>query len=132
MHASILTLLLATGVGQTCCDEAPAGAVLEGCNTVQGCATVVPGQAACAPGPCHPHGDFWQGCLSLCLGPMPQTCYGPRFGAYPGNSRHIHRYPAFHGTYYRQPYNYRQLFDYPWQAGPYDPRDYFTHQMGGP
>jgi hypothetical protein len=52
---------------------------------------------------------------------MPQTCYSPHFGCYPGNGRDIHRYPAFHGYYYRQAYNYRPLFEYPWQAGLHEP-----------
>ena len=53
--------------------------------------------------------------------PMPQTCYSPHFGCYPGNGRDIYRYPAFHGYYYRQAYNYRPLFEYPWQAGMHEP-----------
>jgi hypothetical protein len=53
--------------------------------------------------------------------PMPQTCYSPHFGCYPGNGRDIYRYPAFHGYYYRQAYNYRPLFEYPWQANPHEP-----------
>lgn len=61
------------------------------------------------------------------FGPMPQTCYQPRFGCYPGNARDIHRYPAFHGYYYRQPYNYRHYFEYPWHALPHEPVAYFTH-----
>ena len=52
---------------------------------------------------------------------MPQTCYDPRFGCYPGNNRHLHRHPAFHGTFYRTPYNYRQVMEYPWHAAPHDP-----------
>lgn len=56
------------------------------------------------------------------FGPMPQTCYQPRFGCYPGNPRTIHRYPAFHGYYYRSPYNYRHLFEYPWHAQPNEPQ----------
>lgn len=56
------------------------------------------------------------------FGPMPQTCYQPRFGCYPGNPRTIHRYPAFHGYYTRAPYNYRHLFEYPWHAQPYEPQ----------
>ncbi|WP_347245987.1 hypothetical protein [Thermogutta sp.] len=56
------------------------------------------------------------------FGPMPQTCYQPRFGCYPGNPRTIHRYPAFHGSYYRNPYNYRHLFEYPWHAQPNEPQ----------
>ncbi len=53
--------------------------------------------------------------------PMPQTCYAPHYGCYPGNGRDIQRYPAFHGYYYRQAYNYRPLFEYPWQAGMHEP-----------
>ena len=53
--------------------------------------------------------------------PMPQTCYSPHFGCYPGNGRDIYRYPAFHGNYYRQAYNYRPLYEYPWQAGMVEP-----------
>lgn len=56
------------------------------------------------------------------FGPMPQTCYQPRFGCYPGNPRTIHRYPAFHGYYYRAPYNYRHYFEYPWHAQPHEPQ----------
>ena len=53
---------------------------------------------------------------------MPQSCYDPRFGCYPGNNRHLHRYPAFHGAFYRAPYNYRQVFEYPWHAEPHEPQ----------
>lgn len=70
------------------------------------------------------------------LGPMPQTCYGPRFGCYPGNARTINRYPAFHGSYYRKPYNWRQYTEYPWHAAPHDPQRFFTMspvpEIGGP
>ena len=60
-------------------------------------------------------------------GRMPQTCYQPRYGCYHGNERHMHRYPAFHGTYYRRPYNYRNYFDYPWHARPYEPTSMFSY-----
>lgn len=53
--------------------------------------------------------------------PMPQTCYTPHFGCYPGNGRDIYRPTAFHGYYYRQAYNYRPLYEYPWQAGMHEP-----------
>lgn len=53
--------------------------------------------------------------------PMPQTCYTPHYGCYPGNGRDIYRPTAFHGYYYRQAYNYRPLFEYPWQAGMQEP-----------
>jgi hypothetical protein len=52
---------------------------------------------------------------------MPQTCYSPSFGCYPGNGRDIQRYPPFHGTYYRRAYNYRQLNEWPWMAEPHQP-----------
>ncbi len=61
-------------------------------------------------------------------GPMPQTCYAPRYGCYPGNNRHMHRYPAFHGVYYRRPYNYRNLFDYPWHAELREPTSLFSYE----
>lgn len=61
-------------------------------------------------------------------GPMPQTCYAPRYGCYPGNNRHMHRYPAFHGVYYRRPYNYRNLYDYPWHAELHEPTSLFSHE----
>ena len=60
-------------------------------------------------------------------GPMPQTCYAPRYGCYPGNNRHMHRYPAFHGVYYRRPINYRNLFDYPWHAELHEPTSLFSY-----
>ena len=53
--------------------------------------------------------------------PMPQTCYTPHYGCYPGNGRDFRRPTAFHGYYYRQAYNYRPLFEYPWQAGTHEP-----------
>jgi len=60
----------------------------------------------------------------------PQTCYSPRFGCYHSNERHMHRYPAFHGTYYRQAYNYRNYFDYPWHAGLHEPTSMFSYNVG--
>lgn len=62
-------------------------------------------------------------------GGMPQTCYSPRYGCYPGNGRCIHRYPAFHGVYYRRPYNYRNLFDYPWHAQLHEPTSMFSYHV---
>jgi hypothetical protein len=57
---------------------------------------------------------------------MPQTCYNPTYGCYRG-SRYIHRYPPFHGTFYRRPYNYRTYFDYPWHAQPHEPTSLFSY-----
>jgi hypothetical protein len=62
------------------------------------------------------------------LGPMPQTCYEPSFGCYP-STRFMHRYPAFHGTYYRAAYNYRNYFDYPWHAGLHEPTSQFSYHV---
>lgn len=59
---------------------------------------------------------------------MPQTCYSPRYGCYSSNNRHMHRYPAFHGVYYRRPYNYRNLFDYPWHAEQNEPTSLFSYE----
>jgi hypothetical protein len=65
-------------------------------------------------------------------GGMPQTCYAPRYGCYPGNGRCTHRYPAFHGQYYRRPYNYRNLFDYPWHAQLHEPTSMFSYHVPPP
>ncbi|MDO4550393.1 MAG: hypothetical protein Q4C96_03980 [Planctomycetia bacterium] len=65
--------------------------------------------------------DWW--------GPMPQTNYTPRYGCYPGNARTIHRYPAFHGYYYRAPYNYRLYSEFPWHADMAEPQPYPAQVM---
>jgi hypothetical protein len=62
---------------------------------------------------------------------MPQTCYSPRYGCYYGNNRYMNRYPAFHGTFYRRPYNYRNLFDYPWHAEMHEPTSLFSYNVQG-
>jgi hypothetical protein len=74
----------------------------------------------CGGGHHAPHGGW--------LGMMPQTCYNPRFGCYDGD-RYNHRYPAFHGTYYRRPYNYRNVFDYPWHADLHEPTSMFSYNV---
>lgn len=103
MHAAIATLLLV--VGQAC----------DSCGT-----------AGCASGACAGDGLTWE--QRWFCGPMPQTCYEPRYGCYPGNARTNHRYPAFHGSYYRSPYNWRNAFDYPWHAEPHEPTSLFSYQ----
>ena len=65
-----------------------------------------------------------------CMGPMPQTCYEPPYGCYHG-SRWNNRYPAFHGTYYRKAYNYRNYFDYPWHAEMHEPTSEFSFHVTG-
>jgi hypothetical protein len=81
---------------------------------------------ACADGG-HGHGRGQRG---GCLGPMPQSCYNPSFGCY-ASSRFMHRYPAFHGYYYRSAYNYRHYFDYPWHAGLHEPTSHFSYNVPG-
>jgi hypothetical protein len=65
-----------------------------------------------------------------CMGPMPQTCYEPPYGCYHG-SRWNNRYPAFHGTYYRKAYNYRNYFDYPWHAEMHEPTSQWSFHVTG-
>ena len=130
MHAALLIILVIAGadqpvlgvVGQS--TAVPAAMVSSsGCNEC--------GDAACADcssgaaGSCVGHGcrSWWCGWC----GPMPQTCYNPRFGCYAGAGRTIQRYPAFHGHYYRSPYNYRHYYEYPWHASPHDPQAFFTY-----
>ncbi|MFP6658976.1 MAG: hypothetical protein VB853_12420 [Pirellulales bacterium] len=60
---------------------------------------------------------------------MPQSCYQPHYGCYPAGSRWTHRYPAFHGYYYRRPYNYRNMFDYPWHARMHEPASLFSYRV---
>ncbi|WP_254513079.1 hypothetical protein [Anatilimnocola floriformis] len=59
---------------------------------------------------------------------MPQSCYNPKYGCY-GADRHMNRYPAFSGTYYRRPYNYRNVFDYPWHAEMHEPTSFFSYHV---
>lgn len=77
------------------------------------------------------HGHFSQWGLGNKVGGwfghMPQTCYDPRYGCYQGSGRFMNRYPAFHGTFYRRPYNYRNVFDYPWHAEPHEPTSLFSY-----
>ena len=80
---------------------------------------------------CDECGDGGQGMKDYrggWLGPMPQTCYNPSFGCYP-STRYMHRYPAFHGNYYRNAYNYRNYFDYPWHAGLHEPTSHFSYHV---
>jgi hypothetical protein len=75
------------------------------------------------------HGRAIPGGLHGWCGPMPQSCYDPSFGCYP-STRYMHRYPAFHNTYYRSAYNYRQYFDYPWHAGMHEPTSMYSYNVG--
>jgi hypothetical protein len=78
----------------------------------------------------HHGADCWE-----CYGDdfrrgMPQSCYNPSFGCYP-STRFMHRYPAFHGYYTREAYNYRHYFDYPWHAGLHEPTSMFSYGVPG-
>jgi hypothetical protein len=133
MHIALLTVLIVAGAGQPAYGPAdPPGAVAAETSGGPGCAACQSG--GCEDGECagagadckHPVRKW----VADWFGPMPQTCYQPRFGCYPGNGRDINRYPAFHGYYYRAPYNYRHYFDYPWHAMPNEPRGYFSGPVG--
>ena len=76
------------------------------------------------------HGHHRDGGHGGWCGPMPQSCYNPSFGCYP-STPFMHRYPAFHGTYYRKAYNYRNYFDYPWHAGLHEPTSMFSFHVPG-
>lgn len=112
MHAVLLTVLALSGgdsaLSMTDYNVTPAG-------HHAGCASCGGGGYG-AQGAKQPH---WM---------MPQTCYNPKFGCYAAE-RHMNRYPAFHGTYYRRPYNYRNVFDYPWHAEMHEPTSFFSHHV---
>ena len=116
MHAVLLTLLVVTGADQPI--AAPSGVAYAP-------------EGSCPCEDCADDGYYTTSCLCDWFGPMRQTCYGSRFGCYPGAGRTMHRYPAFHGYYYRQPYNYRHYFDYPWHAAPHEPMGFFTYETPG-
>ena len=127
MHAALWTLMVVVSAGQPTPAPTDQANVAPTYSTNEG---AVPGCADCAAGTgCALHGVAGKkGWLADWFGSMPQTCYAPHFGCYPGSARTIHRYPAFHGYYYREPYNYRHVFDYPWHAAPHEPVGYFTYQ----
>jgi hypothetical protein len=118
MNTILLTVLALSGGGG---DVAYGGEYAESCD-------------ACADGHGgHCRGGWCHGLLGqkhAWMGPMPQSCYNPSFGCY-ANTRHMHRYPAFHGYYYREAYNYRHYFDYPWHAGLQEPTSHFSYNVPG-
>ena len=121
MRAAILAVAIIIGAteayGQTVSSDDP---MTEGAVYVQGPSAEPIAKAG------HINTATGKTWLGDWFGPMPQTCYQPRFGCYPGNPRTIHRYPAFHGYYYRAPYNYRHYFEYPWHAQPHEPQAFGT------
>ncbi|HZZ70615.1 MAG TPA: hypothetical protein VFE24_00060 [Pirellulales bacterium] len=125
MHAAILTLLLMAGTSSD-----PSGA-----RTAQYANAPEPaGQCANCEDSAGGHGAHCQDSCGVLAGwrDMPQSCYNPAYGCYPGNDRRINRYPAFYGTYYRKPYNYRNVFDYPWHAGLHEPTSLFSYNVSNP
>jgi len=112
MHAVLLTVLaLAGGDGYPTTEHQVAPA---GFHAGAGCDS------------CGGHGRYKQPHFM-----MPQTCYNPKYGCYAAD-RHMNRYPAFHGTYYRRPYNYRNVFDYPWHAELHEPTSFFSYHVNAP
>ena len=124
MHTTLWTLLLVVGAGEAIAADP---FMLAGTAQVSNCTSCDDCGSICDEG-CGSGCGYGCGILPGWCGPMPQTCYAPRFGCYPGNNRHMHRYPAFHGYYYRTPYNYRHLFDYPWHATPHEPVGFYTYR----
>ena len=125
MHAALWTLMVVVSAGQ------PVPAAADNANVPPAYPNEVGYDQGCAGGTAA--GGIQHRCwLADWFGSMPQTCYDPHFGCYPGAPRTIHRYPAFHGYYYRDPYNYRMLFQYPWHAAPHEPVGYFTYQAEQP
>ena len=120
MHAALFTLLITVGTADPAYETVQQTAMLPGSPHGS------PGET-CGGAQAGLQGYHHRSWVGDWFGPMPQTCYQPRFGCYSGSSRTIHRYPAFHGYYYRQPYNYRHYFDYPWHAAPHEPQGYFTY-----
>ena len=128
MQVVLATLLLATGADPIAANSANsivasvdhAGAGCDSCGGAQGYGGRYGGGRRNRSNRMSRHG-----------GPMPQTCYAPRYGCYGSNQRHTHRYPAFHGTYYRRSYNYRNVFDYPWHAELHEPTSHFSYNVPG-
>lgn len=120
MNVILLTLLSLTGTG----GEIHVGPAAEGMYA--DCPECEVGHAR------HGHRGHLHGATlhGHCLGPMPQTCYDPPYGCYHG-SRWSNRYPAFHGTYYRKAYNYRNYFDYPWHAEMHEPTSQWSYNVTG-
>jgi hypothetical protein len=132
MHAVLLTLIalgggadLASGrITQSNADIYSASALGGGGYDGGGCST-------CGGAGGGGHFANKGGHMGGWFGHMPQTCYSPRYGCYYGSNRHMNRYPAFHGTFYRRPYNYRNLFDYPWHAEMHEPTSMFSYNVIG-
>ncbi len=51
-------------------------------------------------------------------------CTWGKFGPCPACARRTRR--AYHGPYYRRPFDYRRSFDFPWSYAPYNPAVYWV------
>jgi hypothetical protein len=111
MNAILLTVIALTGAGSDTISYGDEAGYCDSCN-----------------GGGHGHHDGHHHCDWL--GAMPQSCYNPSYGCY-ASTRFMHRYPAFHGYYYRSAYNYRNYFDYPWHAGLHEPTSHFSYNVPG-
>jgi len=125
MNVAVLSLVLIAGTGADN-NSATSGVVTKVSHSAN-----VAGASDCA---CEGqgHGKNKTAGHFCGLGDMPQSCYNPSYGCYPGNERFVNRYPAFHGTYYRACYNYRNAFDYPWHAELHEPVSLFAYNVIAP
>src|SRR5688572_16870743 len=100
MHAVLLTLIaLGGGVDGYASERVTqSSADIYNASSIDGGGDC--GYGGCGAGGCGKHHEKG-GKLGGWFGHMPQTCYSPRYGCYYGNNRHMHRYPAFHGNFYR-------------------------------
>ena len=124
MHVALFTVIISTGIshgqGPSGYDQYPSSAQQHGESD---------GADEGYGGVYSPDATFGRGGLRASFGPMPQACYEPRYGCYSGNARYTHRYPAFHGWFYRRPYNYRQYYDHPWHAELHEPTSLFSYDV---
>ncbi len=109
VRAKSVAVVTKTGGGCSSCESG------DGCNGCSDCKSGLFGRKNRVPA------GFGRG--------MPQTCYAPRYGCYHSNNRYMARYPAFHGHFYRRPYNYRNTFDYPWHAEMHEPTSMFSYNV---
>ena len=127
MHATLLTLLLVSAGEEPPIDgQRQATRVVEDCDSA-GCSHCCRPAGRCCF--CATGVRRW---LPACLRPMCHDCCAPGLHCCPGDNRCLHSYAGFYGHNYRQAYNYRLLFDYPWHSPPHQPRCFFTYQGGAP
>ena len=134
MHAAVLTILLVAGAsGDVPGSSGTSSAGYQDSGSGGGCSNCGGAGESGGCGERFSCGGLFGGGNgeygSCCNENMPQDCYNYSYGCYPGNDRRVHRYPAFHGSYYRKPPNYRNLFDYPWHADLHEPTSLFSYNV---